>query len=90
MGVGLLFALGIVVLATVKKARQTIAQVLACVQQQLARQADMWKRKLLIRLVLLELQATRHAELEAIDSILADHGGDVSAADFARCGLQHI
>jgi hypothetical protein len=30
------------------------------------------------------LQATRHAELEAIDRILADHGGDVAAADFTR------
>lgn len=30
------------------------------------------------------LQATRHAELEAIDRILADHGGDVSKVQFHR------
>jgi hypothetical protein len=29
-------------------------------------------------------QATRHAELEAIDRILADHGGDAAKADFGR------
>lgn len=29
-------------------------------------------------------QATRHAELEAIDHILADHGGDAAKADFGR------
>jgi hypothetical protein len=30
------------------------------------------------------LQATRHAELEAIDKMLADHGGDVSKVQFHR------
>jgi hypothetical protein len=30
-------------------------------------------------------QATRHAEFEAIDRILADHGGDVTKAAFNRC-----
>jgi tRNA-specific adenosine deaminase 2 len=32
-------------------------------------------------------QATRHAELEAIDTLLAAHGGDAAAAGFARCEL---
>jgi len=31
--------------------------------------------------------ATRHAELEAIDTILEAHGGDLQAADFPRCHL---
>lgn len=31
-------------------------------------------------------QGTRHAEFEAIDGILADHGGDARAAGFDRCG----
>lgn len=31
--------------------------------------------------------ATRHAELEAIDRILADHEGDVAKAGFNRCQL---
>jgi hypothetical protein len=30
-------------------------------------------------------QATRHAELEAIDALLAAHGGDAAAAGFERC-----
>eukprot|EP00879_Flechtneria_rotunda_P024468 GHRR01025939.1.p1 GENE.GHRR01025939.1~~GHRR01025939.1.p1 ORF type:complete len:213 (+),score=102.02 GHRR01025939.1:674-1312(+) len=33
------------------------------------------------------LQATRHAELEAVDRILADCGGDVAKAEFHRCQL---
>jgi deoxycytidylate deaminase len=33
----------------------------------------------------LVLQATRHAELEAVDKILADHKGDVAKAGFNRC-----
>jgi tRNA-specific adenosine deaminase 2 len=32
-------------------------------------------------------QATRHAELEAIDTLLAAHGGDAAAAGFACCEL---
>ncbi|WIA10088.1 hypothetical protein OEZ85_010295 [Tetradesmus obliquus] len=31
--------------------------------------------------------ATRHAELEAVDKMLADHGGDASKVQFHRCQL---
>lgn len=35
-------------------------------------------------------QATRHAEFEAIDRILADHGGDVEKVQFHRYSSCHV
>jgi hypothetical protein len=37
---------------------------------------------------LCDTQATRHAELEAIDELLAAHGGDAAAAGFDRCAAR--
>ena len=41
-----------------------------------------------VSLLVAPAQATRHAELEAIDTLLAAHDGDVAAAGFDRCAAR--
>lgn len=36
------------------------------------------------------VQATRHAEFEAVDELLAAYGGDCQAADFPECAAQML